>query len=67
MFFKKLIENGIVKFLDEIGGIGYCVVYGGEKFVDFVLIIDEVLVDIEELSDLVLFYNLVNVVGIKVF
>ncbi|MDX7989672.1 acetate kinase, partial [Xenorhabdus sp. 12] len=56
-----------VKSLDEIGGIGHRVVHGGEKFADSVLITDEVLADIEELSDLAPLHNPANVVGIKAF
>ncbi|EEK76757.1 acetate kinase [Bacillus cereus] len=67
MLLKKLTENGIVKSLDEIGGIGHRVVHGGEKFADSVLITDEVLADIEELSDLAPLHNPANIVGIKAF
>ncbi|QWG30047.1 acetate kinase [Bacillus mycoides] len=67
MLLKKLTENGIVKSLDEIGGIGHRVVHGGEKFADSVLIDDEVLADIEELSDLAPLHNPANLVGIKAF
>ncbi|MDM5195670.1 acetate kinase [Bacillus hominis] len=67
MLLKKLTENGIVKSLDEIGGIGHRVVHGGEKFADSVLINDEVLADIEELSDLAPLHNPANLVGIKAF
>lgn len=67
MLLNKLMEFGIIKDLNEIDGIGYCVVYGGEKFSDFVLLIDEIIKEIEDIFELVLFYNLVNIVGIKVF
>ncbi|WP_459499112.1 acetate kinase [Bacillus sp. C1] len=67
MLLKKLTENGIVKSLDEISGIGHRVVHGGEKFADSVLITDQVLADIEDLSDLAPLHNPANVVGIKAF
>ncbi|MDR4982741.1 acetate kinase [Bacillus cereus] len=67
MLLKKLTENGIVKSLDEISGIGHRVVHGGEKFADSVLLTDEVLADIEELSDLAPLHNPANIVGIKAF
>ncbi|PFN08450.1 acetate kinase [Bacillus cereus] len=67
MLLNKLTENGIVKSLDEISGIGHRVVHGGEKFADSVLITDEVLADIEELSDLAPLHNPANIVGIKAF
>ncbi|MBC6975434.1 acetate kinase [Bacillus sp. Xin] len=67
MLLNKLTENGIVKSLDEIGGIGHRVVHGGEKFADSVLITDQVLADIEDLSDLAPLHNPANIVGIKAF
>lgn len=67
MLLNKLTENGIVKSLDEIGGIGHRVVHGGEKFADSILINDQVLADIEELSDLAPLHNPANIVGIKAF
>lgn len=44
--------------------VGYCIVYGGEKFILIVCIDEEVLVEIESLFDFVLFYNLAGVIGI---
>lgn len=67
MLLNKLTETGIIKSLDEIGGIGHRVVHGGEKFPDSVLITDEVLADIEELSELAPLHNPANIVGIKAF
>ncbi|WP_369902286.1 acetate kinase [Bacillus manliponensis] len=67
MLLKKLTETGIIKSLDEIAGIGHRVVHGGEKFPDSVLITDEVLADIEELSELAPLHNPANIVGIKAF
>ncbi len=53
--------------LDEIEGIGHRVVHGGEKFNDSVLITDEVLEGIEEVSELAPLHNPANIVGIKAF
>lgn len=64
---NKLTENGIVKSLDEISGIGHRVVHGGEKFDDSALITDEVLAEIENLSELAPLHNPAHVVGIKAF
>lgn len=47
--------------------VSVTVLFGGEKFADSVLITDEVLADIEELSDLAPLHNPANVVGIKAF
>ncbi|PMC37038.1 acetate kinase [Bacillus sp. UMB0899] len=64
---SKLTDLGIIKSLDEINGIGHRVVHGGEVFNDSVLITDETLQKIEELSDLAPLHNPANVVGIKAF
>ncbi|ARK31723.1 acetate kinase [Halalkalibacter krulwichiae] len=63
----KLTGLGIIQSLEEIEGIGHRVVHGGEKFNDSVLITDEVLSGIEEVSELAPLHNPANVVGIKAF
>jgi acetate kinase len=67
MLLDKLINHGIISSLDEIEGIGHRVVHGGEKFNDSVLITDEILKGIEEISYLAPLHNPANVVGIKAF
>ncbi|MGO4888717.1 acetate kinase [Anaerobacillus sp. MEB173] len=67
LLLDKLTSNGIISSLDEIEGIGHRVVHGGEKFNDSVLITDEVLEGIEEVSELAPLHNPANVVGIKAF
>ncbi|PEA56857.1 acetate kinase [Bacillus pseudomycoides] len=67
MLLNKLTENGIVKSLDEISGIGHRVVHGGEKFPDSALIDDKVLAEIDALSELAPLHNPAHVVGIKAF
>ncbi|MFB4163026.1 acetate kinase [Alteribacillus sp. JSM 102045] len=68
---KKLLDaltaHQIIDSLDEINGIGHRVVHGGEKFSDSVLIDDEVLEGIEEVSELAPLHNPANIVGIKAF
>ncbi|MBP3949766.1 acetate kinase [Bacillus suaedae] len=64
---EKLTGLGIIASLDEIDGIGHRVVHGGEKFNDSVLITDEVLAGIEEVSELAPLHNPANIVGIKAF
>ncbi len=67
MLLYKLTHFGIVESLNEIEGIGHRIVHGGEMFNDSVLITDETLQKIEELSDLAPLHNPANVVGIKAF
>lgn len=63
----KLTGLGIIDSLEEIDGIGHRVVHGGEKFNDSVLITDEVLKGIENVSELAPLHNPANIVGIKSF
>lgn len=63
----QLISTGIIHSFDEIDGVGHRVVHGGEVFDDSVLITDEVLKQIEDLSDLAPLHNPANVTGIKAF
>lgn len=63
----KLTNLRIIKSLDEIEGIGHRVVHGGEAFNDSVVITDEVLAKIDELSELAPLHNPANITGIKAF
>ncbi|MEH6944715.1 acetate kinase [Bacillus sp. JJ722] len=67
MLLDSLIEHGIIASFDEINGVGHRVVHGGEIFNDSALITDEVLKQIEELSDLAPLHNPANITGIKAF
>jgi acetate kinase len=63
----KLTSLGIIQSLDEIEGIGHRVVHGGEEFSDSVMITEEVLRKIEELSELAPLHNPANLTGIRAF
>ncbi|MBM7584957.1 acetate kinase [Bacillus pakistanensis] len=67
MLLDKLTSLGIIDSLDEIEGMGHRVVHGGEVFSDSVLITEEVLQQIEELSDLAPLHNPANITGIRAF
>lgn len=67
MLLDKLTKFGIIKDLNEIDGIGHRVVHGGEKFSDSVLLTDEMIHEIEEISELAPLHNPANIVGIKAF
>jgi acetate kinase len=67
MLLDKLTTLGIIQSLAEIEGIGHRVVHGGEIFTDSALITDQVLEQIEELSELAPLHNPANITGIKAF
>jgi len=58
-------EVGVLNSLKEIGACGHRVVHGGEKFTSSVLITDEVLKQLEEVSDMAPLHNPANIMGIK--
>ncbi|WP_010678423.1 acetate kinase [Bacillus timonensis] len=63
----KLTELEIIKSLDEIDGIGHRVVHGGETFADSAVITEEVLEEIDKLSELAPLHNPANATGIRAF
>ncbi|MEK5037901.1 acetate kinase [Sporosarcina sp. FSL K6-3457] len=67
MLLTLLLDEGIVRSFDEIDGIGHRVVHGGEVFSDSVLITEEILSKLEELSNLAPLHNPANITGIKEF
>lgn len=67
LLIKELLENNIIKSLDEIDGVGHRLVHGGDKYASSVIIDDEVTKTVEELSSLAPLHNPANVLGIKAF
>ena len=67
LLLEKLTEHKIINSLEEIEGIGHRVVHGGEIFTDSAVITDEVLAQIEQLSELAPLHNPANATGIKAF
>lgn len=68
----KLVLDDLIRFeiiasYDEITGVGHRVVAGGELFKESVLIDDQVLAQIEELSSLAPLHNPANAAGIRAF
>ncbi|WP_059103798.1 acetate kinase [Shouchella shacheensis] len=64
---EKLTGLSIISSYEEIEGVGHRVVHGGEKFNDSVLITDEVLAGIEQVSELAPLHNPANITGIRAF
>jgi len=61
----ELVKHGAVKTLDEIKGVGHRVLHGGEKYSDSVLITDEVIQDIKDLTKLGPLHHPGNLAGIE--
>ena len=61
----ELLKHKAVKSLDEIKGVGHRVLHGGEKYSDSVIITDEVIDDIKELTKLGPLHHPGNLAGIE--
>ena len=61
----ELLEHNAVKSLDEIKGVGHRVLHGGEKYSDSVLIDDQVIADIKDLTKLGPLHHPGNLAGIE--
>ena len=56
---------GVIKNLEELGGIGHRVVHGGEKFSNSVVITQEVIQEIKQCADLAPIHNPACILGIE--
>lgn len=63
----QLLKLNIISDFSEITGVGHRVVAGGEYFKDSVIIDDDVMQKIDELSDYAPLHNPANLTGIKAF
>ncbi len=67
LMLEKLVENGIISNINDIDASGHRVVHGGEVFDQSVLIDDEVVKEIQKLSELAPLHNPANLMGINAF
>ena len=67
LLIKELLENKIISSLDEIDGVGHRIVHGGDKYSKSVIIDEEVLENIEQLSSLAPLHNPAHAMGIRAF
>ncbi len=67
VIFSRLMSDsyGVIKSLEELGGIGHRVVQGGEKYSKPVLITEEVIEEIKKCSDLAPLHNPAAILGIE--
>ena len=67
LLIKELFDNKIINSLEEIDGVGHRIVHGGDKYTESVILDDEVIKTIEDLSSLAPLHNPSNVMGIRAF
>lgn len=58
-------EHGVLKDMSELGAVSHRVVHGGERYANSVLIDEEVLTHLDELSKLAPLHNPANILGIR--
>ena len=63
--FEQLVEENVIESLEDIDAVGHRVVHGGEKFKESVLIDEEVIEQLEKVSDLAPLHNPHNITGIE--
>ena len=64
---EELINYKVIKSYDEIAGVGHRLLHGGSKYVESVLVDEDVMNTIEELIPLGPLHNPANLAGIKSF
>ncbi|ELJ9311973.1 acetate kinase [Staphylococcus pseudintermedius] len=67
MMLESLQKHGVINDINEIDGTGHRVVHGGELFPESALVTDDVIKDIEKLTDLAPLHNPANLMGIQAF
>ena len=61
----ELFQNKVIESLDEIKAVGHRVLHGGEKYSNSVIITDEVIQDIKDLTKLGPLHHPGNLAGIE--
>ncbi len=64
---KELVEQEVIKSLDDISAVGHRIVHGGNLYSSSVVITDKVIKEIEDICDLAPLHNPANLVGIRAF
>ncbi len=67
LLIRELLDNKIIKSLEEIEGIGHRLVHGGDKYASSVVITDDVINTVKELSSLAPLHNPANILGVEAF
>lgn len=67
LLIQELFDNHIITSLEEIDGVGHRLVHGGDKYASSILITDDVIRTVDELSPLAPLHNPANLTGVKAF
>ena len=64
---NELIDNKVIENLDEIKAVGHRLVHGGDKYSKSIIIDEDVIAKVEELSSLAPLHNPANLMGVRAF
>jgi len=64
---EELISNKVIESLEEIKAVGHRLVHGGDKYSKSIIINDDVIKTVEELSSLAPLHNPANLMGVRAF
>ncbi len=64
---EELVNNNIVKTLDEIEGVGHRILHGGSEFTKSMLLDEDVLKRIAKYNELGPLHNPANIMGVEAF
>ena len=67
LLIQELLDNKVIESLDEIDGVGHRVLHAADKFIDSVIVTDDVISAIEECIPLGPLHNPANLTGINAF
>ena len=67
LLIKELLDNNVIKSLDEIDGVGHRVLHAADKYIDSVKVDKDVISAIEECIPLGPLHNPANLTGINAF
>ena len=67
LLLNALVDHHIVESLEEIDAVGHRVVHGGEDFDDSVVVDEEAVKKVADLSELAPLHNPANIIGYKAF
>ncbi len=64
---EELLANKVINSLEEIEGVGHRLVHGGEKYASSVVIDEDVIKTVGDLSELAPLHNPANLIGVEAF
>lgn len=64
---KELVATGIIQSLEEIGAVGHRIVHGGSLYSKSIVLDNNAIREIKDISDLAPLHNPANIIGVETF